>query len=106
MLTRITCALRECHSGRSARVAQSSGNAVDGQVDAAPDALVAGVRFFAAAMALDQLDLGYRIVAEGIETAAERDLLAGWGCDYGQGWHFARPMSAAAFAEWLDARGA
>ena len=50
-------------------------------------------------------DLGYRIVAEGIETAAERELLAGWGCDYGQGWHFARPMSAAAFGEWLDARG-
>ena len=38
-------------------------------------------------------DLGYRIVAEGIETEAERDLLAGWGCDYGQGWHFGRPMS-------------
>jgi EAL domain-containing protein (putative c-di-GMP-specific phosphodiesterase class I)/GGDEF domain-containing protein len=49
-------------------------------------------------------DLGYRIVAEGIETAAERELLASWGCDFGQGWHFARPMSAAAFGEWLDAR--
>jgi EAL domain-containing protein (putative c-di-GMP-specific phosphodiesterase class I)/GGDEF domain-containing protein len=49
-------------------------------------------------------DLGYRIVAEGIETEAERDLLAGWGCDYGQGWHFGRPMPARAFAAWLDAR--
>ncbi len=47
-------------------------------------------------------DLGYRIVAEGIETVAERDLLAGWGCDYGQGWHFGRPMPAAAFGDWLS----
>ena len=47
-------------------------------------------------------DLGYRIVAEGIETKDEHTLLAGWGCDYGQGWHFGRPMSAPAFADWLD----
>ncbi len=43
-------------------------------------------------------DLGYRIVAEGIETEDERALLAAWGCDYGQGWHFGRPMSAGVFA--------
>lgn len=48
-------------------------------------------------------DLGYRIVAEGIETEAERALLAGWGCDYGQGWHLGRPMAAGAFSEWLTA---
>ncbi|HYI05262.1 MAG TPA: EAL domain-containing protein, partial [Reyranella sp.] len=46
-------------------------------------------------------DLGYRIVAEGIETETERALLAGWGCDYGQGWHFGRPMSASVFQEWF-----
>ena len=45
-------------------------------------------------------DFGYRIVAEGIETEAERALLRGWGCDFGQGWHFGRPMSATAFDEW------
>ena len=47
-------------------------------------------------------DLGYRIVAEGIETDAERDLLTGWGCDYGQGWHFGRPMAGAAFGDWYS----
>ncbi|HRO12213.1 bifunctional diguanylate cyclase/phosphodiesterase [Amaricoccus sp.] len=45
-------------------------------------------------------DLGYRMVAEGIETEAERALLAAWGCDLGQGWHFGRPMPAPAFGDW------
>ena len=47
-------------------------------------------------------DLGYRIVAEGIETEAERALLTAWGCDYGQGWHFGRAMPAATFEAWLE----
>jgi EAL domain-containing protein (putative c-di-GMP-specific phosphodiesterase class I) len=50
-------------------------------------------------------DLGYKIVAEGVETATELDLLARWGCDIGQGWHFGRPMPAAAFRDWLAERG-
>jgi EAL domain-containing protein (putative c-di-GMP-specific phosphodiesterase class I) len=33
-------------------------------------------------------------VAEGVETAGQRDTLRGLGCDYGQGYVFARPMSA------------
>lgn len=49
-------------------------------------------------------DLGFRVVAEGIESRTERDLLAGWGCNAGQGWHFARPMPAAAFGGWLAER--
>lgn len=64
--------------------------------DAAGRRLVSGI----AGMARD---LGYSIVAEGIETSAEAALLAGLGCDLGQGYHFARPMPARAFAEWLTA---
>ncbi len=39
--------------------------------------------------------LGVRVVAEGVETAAQRDALAELGCRAGQGWHFARPVAAA-----------
>jgi diguanylate cyclase (GGDEF)-like protein/PAS domain S-box-containing protein len=37
--------------------------------------------------------LGLEVVVEGIEQPAERDLLNGMGCEYGQGYLFARPMS-------------
>ena len=32
-----------------------------------------------------------RVVAEGVETAAEADVLRSLGVNYGQGWHFGRP---------------
>lgn len=38
-------------------------------------------------------DLGYRVVAEGIETQAAFDLLAEWGCDEGQGYLMSRPVA-------------
>jgi len=38
--------------------------------------------------------LGIPVIAEGVETLAQRKLLAAAGCDYGQGYLFARPMSA------------
>lgn len=41
--------------------------------------------------------LGLRVVAEGIETQEIWDAARKAGCDIGQGWFFARPMSAADF---------
>ncbi len=45
--------------------------------------------------------LGLEVVAEGIETAAERDLLARIGCPYGQGYLFSRPMELERALLWL-----
>ncbi|MBI5259191.1 MAG: bifunctional diguanylate cyclase/phosphodiesterase [Burkholderiales bacterium] len=44
--------------------------------------------------------LGLRVVAEGVETEAQRDVLVAMGCDELQGYLFARPMSARALALW------
>ncbi|MGQ4717335.1 EAL domain-containing protein [Streptomyces anulatus] len=38
--------------------------------------------------------LGLQVIAEGIEDAGQRDLLACMGCRYGQGFLYARPMTA------------
>ncbi len=47
--------------------------------------------------------LGMRTVAEGIETGEVGQALADLGCDRGQGYHYARPMSPdAAFAFWRE----
>lgn len=43
---------------------------------------------------------GLTVVAEGIETRAQWELLSGMGCDFGQGYYFARPMTAREFACW------
>ncbi|BBL60119.1 sensor domain-containing protein [Methylomonas koyamae] len=45
--------------------------------------------------------LGIRVVAEGIETGNQCELLAAAGCDYGQGYLFARPLPAADFERLL-----
>ncbi len=47
--------------------------------------------------------LGLRVVAEGVETALQRDLLLVLGCDELQGYFYARPMAADALLAW--ARG-
>ncbi|WP_127144599.1 EAL domain-containing protein [Pelagibacterium montanilacus] len=46
--------------------------------------------------------MGLATVAEGVETQAEALLLASWGCDYGQGYLFGRPMCAGDVANYLD----
>jgi len=41
--------------------------------------------------------LGKKVVAEGIETQAQLDLLVAAGCDFGQGYLFSKPVSVSAF---------
>ena len=49
--------------------------------------------------------LRLEVVAEGVETAQQRDILLALGCDKFQGYLFAKPMTAAAFTEWALDRG-
>ncbi len=44
--------------------------------------------------------LGLQVVAEGVETAVQRDVLLELECDELQGYFFARPMSAASLLGW------
>jgi EAL domain-containing protein (putative c-di-GMP-specific phosphodiesterase class I) len=44
------------------------------------------------------------VVAEGVESAAQRDFLAVRGCRVMQGYLFARPLDVADFDRWITAR--
>lgn len=48
--------------------------------------------------------LGMRTIAEGIETKEQGDFLRSVGCEYGQGYYYARPMPADSFTSLLMAR--
>ena len=48
--------------------------------------------------------VGLKVVAEGIETRAQLDMLREIGCDLGQGYYFAAPMDVD--ADWLGAPAA
>jgi diguanylate cyclase (GGDEF)-like protein len=50
--------------------------------------------------------LRMEVVAEGVETPAQREALVRLGCDLLQGYAIARPMPAAEVPRWLDARQA
>jgi diguanylate cyclase (GGDEF)-like protein/PAS domain S-box-containing protein len=47
-------------------------------------------------------ELGIKCVAEGIELAAEADLMRGIGCDEGQGFLWHRPMPSEDFFRWVE----
>jgi diguanylate cyclase (GGDEF)-like protein/PAS domain S-box-containing protein len=46
--------------------------------------------------------LGMKVIAEGIETEAQRRILTEAGCDYGQGYLFAKPMPFDEFERFLS----
>jgi EAL domain-containing protein (putative c-di-GMP-specific phosphodiesterase class I)/GGDEF domain-containing protein len=51
-------------------------------------------------------DLGFRVVAEGVEDRAAYDLLAAWGCDEAQGFFISRPMTPDNLVGWAETRDA
>ena len=56
------------------------------------------------AMVLLAHELGMQVVAEGVETAEQRDWLRAAGCDLAQGYFLGRPMAPQDFADWLARR--
>ena len=78
-------------------VAGVDGHGDDGDADA--DADVAIVR----AIVAIGVKAGFTVVAEGIERASQVDVLRDLGCTEGQGYVFARPMSAEALRTAADA---
>ncbi len=46
--------------------------------------------------------LNYETVAEGVETLEQLELLTDFGCDFAQGYHFAKPMPEHEFINWYQ----
>jgi diguanylate cyclase (GGDEF)-like protein/PAS domain S-box-containing protein len=49
-------------------------------------------------------ELGLKVIAEGVETEGQRSLLSAAGCDYAQGYLYAKPLPPAAFEDLLQGR--
>ncbi|MBI4998003.1 MAG: EAL domain-containing protein [Rhodocyclales bacterium] len=64
-----------------------------------------GDRAIAEAIIVMAHKLGMKVVAEGVETVEQRDLLHGADCDYAQGFLFARPMPWREFENLLATQG-
>ena len=47
-------------------------------------------------------DLDMHIVAEGVETEEQRDILREMGCEYLQGYYFAKPMNEQDYLKFLQ----
>ena len=50
--------------------------------------------------------LNMKVLAEGIETKEQLDILRSMGCDEGQGWYFAKALPLDELIVWLQRRGA
>ncbi|MGQ0656809.1 MAG: putative bifunctional diguanylate cyclase/phosphodiesterase [Chromatiales bacterium] len=46
-------------------------------------------------------NMGLKVVAEGVESAATLSLLRAWHCDFAQGYHISEPLSTEALEQWL-----
>jgi diguanylate cyclase (GGDEF)-like protein/PAS domain S-box-containing protein len=44
---------------------------------------------------------GNKVIAEGIENADQAERLRAWGCQYGQGYHYAEPLAANDVERWF-----
>lgn len=51
-------------------------------------------------------DLGYELVAEGIENEATLALVSDWGCEQAQGYLFSRPLTPEHLSDWIANGGA
>lgn len=60
-----------------------------------------GDRAIAEAIVVMAHRLGLNVIAEGVETEGQRDLLAAVGCDYLQGYLYAKPMPTEEFLEFI-----